>query len=243
MTQVVDNLIAYRVLSMLVKPFVETDAYKMGIIDAAGNNLIKSRDFTTPEQKAAYNYLTRLVFNLKKLLNKLPGGDNMTKNLVAAFFLIKEAYQTRSVRVDEHKLEKLITLMNNGVILAQEQLVVEEFLTVLQENVPANATGSAIATDAPVIRRTPRRFAQFTVNDDLYNKFSAGRAKSRKWSDCLNLEDEGQKMIYDFATTNPTGIIILRNGKNSKAIRSSRRGGGSWSKLNRPVKQVNNGVM
>jgi hypothetical protein len=243
MSQIVDNLIAYRVLSMLVKPFDETEAYKLGIIDDKGKNLIKARDLTSYDQKNAYNYLTRLVFNLKRILNKLPGGESKLKNLVAAFFLLKEAYKNNSVRVCEQELERLIDMMDDGVILASEQLTVEEFL-MLNEDI-ANVTGPNVSTDQPVIRprRAPRKFASFVVNDDVYKRFANGKAKFRKWSDYLNLEDEGQQQIYNFAKKNPRGVIILKNGKDSKAIRFNRRGGGRWSKVKRPVRQINNEVV
>ena len=234
MSQVIDNLIAYRVLSMLVKPFKDTDAYKLGIIDDKGNNLIKSRDFTKQEQKDAYNYLTRLVFNLKKLLNKLPGGESKTKNLIAALFLIKEAHNKRLSQIDESRLSFILDLMEDGICLAEEQLIVEDFLLV--EDVPTNATGPAVSTDQPVIRKKPRRFARFIVNDEVYNKFTKGKAKFRKWSHYLNMEDEGQKEIYKFAKRHHNGVIILHNGKDTKSIRFNRRGGGNWSKIKRPTK-------
>lgn len=244
MPYVVDNLIAYRVLSMLVKPFVETEAYKLGIIDEMGNNLIRAKDFTKQEQKDAYNYLTRLVFNLKKILAKLPGGDSRLKSIVAAFFLIKEAYHNHSTVVSEQDLEHLIKLMDDGVILAEEQLVVEEFFQLLSEEAPANATGAAVSTDQPTIRkRAPRRFARFVVNDEVYTKFASGKTKFRKWAEYLNLEDEGQRQIYEFAKKNPDGVIILHNGKETKSIRFNRKGGGNWSKIKRPTKQVNNEIV
>lgn len=236
MSQVIDNLIAYRVLSMLVKPFKDTDAYKLGIIDDKGNNLIKSRDFTKQEQKDAYNYLTRLVFNLKKLLNKLPGGDNKTKNLIAAFFLIKEAYANRATQIDEARFEYLLKLLEDGVCLAEEQLVVEDFLLVEEGAAIANVTGAGVSTDQPVIKKKPRRFARFIVNDEVYNKFTNGKAKFRKWSQYLNMEDEGQREIYKFAKRHHNGVIILHNGKDTKSIRFNRRGGGNWSKIKRPTK-------
>lgn len=246
MAQVVDNLIAYRVLSMLVQPFAETKAFKLGIIDAEGNNLIKARDLTTVDQKDAYTYLHRLVFNLKKMLNKLPGGESKLKNLVAAFFLIKEAYENRSTVVSEDKLHSLLETLDNGAILVEEQLVVEEFLLV--EDGIANVTGAGVSTDAPVIRRRPRRFAKFVVNDDVFNKFRNGKAKFRRWSSYLNLENEGEKMIYDFARAHPNGVIILQNGVHTKSIRFNRRGGGSWSKIKRKPSndvpmQINNDVV
>ena len=237
MNQVIDNLIAYRVLSMLVKPFKDTEAYRLGIIDDKGTNLIKSRDFTSQEQKNAYNYLTRLVFNLKKLLNKLPGGESKTKNLIAAFFLIKEAYNKRSTQIEESRLHRVLSLLDQGVCLAEEQLVVEDFLLVEDEGGGiANVTGPGVSTDQPVVRKKPRRFARFVVNDEVYNKFSNGKAKFRKWSNYLNLEDDGQKEIYNFAKRHHNGVIILHNGKDTKSIRFNRRGGGNWSKIKRPAK-------
>jgi hypothetical protein len=227
---------------MLVKPFADTQAYKLGIIDNKGVNLIKARDFTTQRQKDAYTYLHRLAFNLKKLLNKLPGGESKLKNIVAAFFLIKEAYKTRTINVSENELTKLVEMLDNGVVLVEEQLVVEDFMLV--EDGIANVTGAGVSTDQPVIRKkTARRFARFTVNDEVYNKFSNGKSKFRKWAEYLNLEDDGQKMIYNFAKKNPKGVIILHNGKESKAIRFNRNGGGSWSKVKRVTKQVNNVVV
>lgn len=233
MSQVVDNLIAYRVLSMLVKPFPETEAYKLGIIDGKGQNLIKPREFTTVDQKNSYTYLHRLVFNLKKLLNKLPGGESKLKNIVAAFFLIKEAYGDKTLKVNEEQLHKLISLMEEGVVFAEEQLVVEEFLS---EEAPANVTGANVSTDQPVIRkakRPVRRFGRFIVNDDLYGKFAKGKTKYKQWKEYLDLNDEGHRMIYEFAKKNPNAVIILHNGKNTKAIRFNRKGGGSWSKIKR----------
>lgn len=241
MGQVIDNLIAYRVLSMLVKPFDETEAFKQGIIDAQGRILIKASELKTQEQKAAYNYLTRLVFNLKRLINKLPGGESKLKNLVAAFFLIREAMESRKINISEDRFDEIVNLVNEGYVFAEEQLIVEDFLLV--EDAPANATGAAVSTDIPVIKRKPKRFARFTVNDDIYNRFSNGKAKFRKWASYLNLEDEGQKMIYDFARKNPNGVIILHNGKNQKAIRFNRTGGGNWSKIKRQTRQVNNAVV
>lgn len=235
MGQVIDNLIAYRVLSMLVKPFDQTEAFRLGIIDAQGKVLIKASDLKTQEQKAAYNYLTRLVFNLKRLINKLPGGDNKIKNLVAALLLIREAQDSRTIFVNEQRFNEVIGMLDDGYILAEEQLIVEEFL---YEDAPANATGAAVSTDQPVVRK-PKRFGRFTVGDDVYNRFPEGKANFRKIASYLNMEDEGQQLIHKFAMKNPGAVIILHNGKNKKLIRN----GDKWSKTNRPVKQVNNNVV
>lgn len=217
-SRIVDNLIAYRVLSMLVKPFNETDAYKLGIIDDKGKVLIRVSQFENEDQRNAYNYLTRLVFNLKRLINKLPGGESKLKNIIAAFFLIKEAYKTNSTKVDENQLNEIVKLLDNGVILAEEQLIVEEFLS-LNEEAPVNATGPMVSTDQPVVR-SKKRFGHFVVNDQIYKKFADGKAKYRRWNNYLNLENEGEKSIYDFAKNNPKSAIILQNGTEQMTINS-----------------------
>ena len=44
MSKTVDNIIAYRIISMLVKPFKDTDAFKDGISDERGKILKNSHD-------------------------------------------------------------------------------------------------------------------------------------------------------------------------------------------------------
>jgi hypothetical protein len=157
MSQIVDNLIAYRVLTMLVKPFRETDAYKLGIIDAKGKNLIKPSSLSTTEQKSAYTFLHRLVFNMKKIINRLPGGESKLKSFVSAYFLIKEYYENnnRSTSMMEEKFHKL---METDAILAEESILVEKFIKDLEEEgeggvAPANVTGAGVSTDIPLPKK------------------------------------------------------------------------------------------
>lgn len=148
MSRLIDNLIAYRVLSMLVTPFVDTKAFKLGIIDAKGKNLRKSYTLKTTEEKEAYTYLNRLVFNMKKIINKLPGGESKLKSLVAAFFLVKEYYESgdRTTSLMEEKYIRLLEKLNSGISLVEEEIIVCRFLS---EEMAANATGAAVATDTP----------------------------------------------------------------------------------------------
>lgn len=157
MGQIIDNLLAYRVLTMLVRPFSDTKAFALGIVDKDGNNLIKSTDFTTSEQKDAYNYLTRLVFNIKKTINKLPGGSTKTQNLIAALFLIKEN------STSEHLLKNAIIMIEQGNSFMEEQMIVENFL--VEEGI-ANVTGSAVVTDQPFIKKRVKTFKRWLKNKD-----------------------------------------------------------------------------
>ena len=159
MSDVLNNIIAFKVLYMLVTPFVETDAYKLGIIDENGNNLIKPSKFTKYEQKEAYSYLHRLVFNMKRILAKLPGGDNKLKSLAAALYLVKEYYHTRDKSFSLME-DRLNSILNSNAVLAEETIETELFLE--QKDVeeeagaggaPTNATGAAVSTDRTVVKK------------------------------------------------------------------------------------------
>jgi hypothetical protein len=153
MSRIIDNLIAYKVLRMLVTNFTDTEAFKLGIIDAKGKNLRKANTLTSTEEKDAYNFLNRLVFNMKKIINKLPGGENKTKSLVAALWLVKETYESgsRSTAMMQEKFDKLITILDNRVSLVEEELLVKKFLSEEGEGGSMNVTGAAVSTDQPKI--------------------------------------------------------------------------------------------
>jgi hypothetical protein len=235
MSRIVDNLIAYRILWMLVTPFDKTPAYRLGIIDEKGKLLRKMADLRTDEERNAYTYLHRLVFNLKRILIKLPGGDSKLKNIVAAFFLIKECYEKNDTTalLEEKYMVILQKLEEKNITLVEEELFVEEFMF-LNEDGPANVTGAGVSTDIPVARmKSGRRYAAFVVNDDIFKRFNKGKKKFTKWSEYLNLEDEGEQLIYKYAKKHPKGILVLKNGDKQKAIRFNSSGGGRWHKVSR----------
>ena len=154
MSNTVDNLIAFRILYMLVTPFNKTDAYSLGIIDEKGNQIKKMKDLKTSEEKDAYNNLTKLVFNLKKLLAKVPGGSSSLASLVAAYWLIKESY-AHNRKVTEDDLSAVISDIDNGVSFIEEELEIEAFIQLIEDGgaaAIANTTGSAVSTDQTVVR-------------------------------------------------------------------------------------------
>lgn len=146
MSRIIDNTLALKVLHMLVTPFTDTDAFKMGLIDATGRTLRKA---TTSEEKDAHNYLHRLVFNMKKIINKI-GGESKIKNYAAALWLVKEHYKsnTRSTTIMEEKFAQLLKMLDNRVSLVEEEIAVKNFL---HEDGVANVTGAAVSTNEPKI--------------------------------------------------------------------------------------------
>ena len=87
----IDNLIALRLLKILTTPFNEFPAYKVGVIDEKGKYIVP-KNKRDAKQRRSLTYLDRLMINIKKLINKLPGGENKLKNLIAAMVLIKECH-------------------------------------------------------------------------------------------------------------------------------------------------------
>jgi hypothetical protein len=135
---------------MLVTNFEDTEAYKLGIIDKKGKNIRKANTLQTSKERDAYTYLNRLVFNMKKIINKIPSGESKMKSLVAALWLVKEQYQSgsRSTALMQEKFDNIIKLLDNRVSLVEEEIIVKKFL---EEDGIANVTGAAVSTDQPKI--------------------------------------------------------------------------------------------
>lgn len=89
-SQAADTYYAYRFVKILTTPWEETDAYELGIIDENGKVLRKSRTLRTSEEKDAYTIFHRLVFGIKRILEKIPGGRSVVASYAAALYLIKE---------------------------------------------------------------------------------------------------------------------------------------------------------
>lgn len=90
MSRFVDAIITYRILKKLVTPFEETAAYRLGIIDRRGKLLKKENELNTVEERDAYTLLDRLVFRLKRIIEKVPVENKRLVSLAAALTLIKE---------------------------------------------------------------------------------------------------------------------------------------------------------
>lgn len=95
-----DLYYTFRFIKMLTTPWEDTDAFKLGLIDDKGVRN-KSKKIKTTEEKDAYSTFMRLVFNVKRLLNKVPGGGSKLASYAAALFLIKETYDMSDKSIDK----------------------------------------------------------------------------------------------------------------------------------------------
>ena len=123
----IDAFITFRFLKLLVTPFDKTEAYNLGIIDKRGKVLRKYKTLERIEERQAYTILHRLVFNIKKLIEKVPGGKSRVASYAAALFLIKEhvkEYQDSDGQFLEKELYKY--LKDNDLVLEDDGEIKEE---------------------------------------------------------------------------------------------------------------------
>lgn len=134
MSSTVDLIFIYQFLKRLTTPFEKTEAYKLGIIDKKGK---KIKDPETKEEEDSFGYFDRLVFNIKKLIEGMPGGRSKLASYAAALFLIREGIDR------EYSQQELI----EGIEDAMEDMdknTYKEFKD-LVEDAPTNATGANVA--------------------------------------------------------------------------------------------------
>lgn len=87
-TRVTDNIYALRFIRLLTMDVRQTEAYKRGLIDRDGERTEK--EIESARDKAAYTYFHRLVFNIRRLLNRVSFGQQRIASYVTALALIRE---------------------------------------------------------------------------------------------------------------------------------------------------------
>ena len=127
MNRLLNAFVIFQFIKLLATPFKKTDAYKLGIIDEKGNYLKKQKDLKTIQEKKASNIFTRLVWNVKRLIEKLPFGKTRLASIATALFLIKE--EIEKVGADGEMLEEAFGswLMEEHGIDYKNELLNEKF--------------------------------------------------------------------------------------------------------------------
>lgn len=147
MGRFVDSVIAYRILHMLVTPFDKTEAFRLGIIDKHGKELKRMKDLNTVAERDAYSILHRMVFRLKRIVEKVPVENKKLASFTAALALIKENYHTKvePVNLEVMFLDRLENLQEEDIYYT-ESLLTKHYIkpfSVYMEEAPAN---NAVAT-------------------------------------------------------------------------------------------------
>ena len=107
----IDLFVVYRFLKFLLHLGTNKKHFKQGIIDKNGNLLKRAKDLKTEDEKSSFTLLHRLVFNCKRIMNKIPLVRTQLGTYATALFLLKEHYH---IKVDERKVTRY--LMENNMI-------------------------------------------------------------------------------------------------------------------------------
>jgi len=105
---IIDTLYTYKFIKLLSSAWTDTDAYNLGIIDDEGTPLKSIHDLRGPEEKKAYSSFVRLVFKLKRMLEKIPGGRSATFRYASALHLIREEVEETNMTIPFGSLEEAL---------------------------------------------------------------------------------------------------------------------------------------
>lgn len=93
MSVILDTLIAYKFIKLVSTPWTDTEAFKLGIIDANGKILRKRSSLKTSKEQAAYpSIFYTLCWNIKKILDRVPiiNLKGRPGSLIASIMLLRE---------------------------------------------------------------------------------------------------------------------------------------------------------
>ena len=154
-----DLAYTFRFLALLVTPFNKTKAYEKGIIDENGKRLKKPPFSLIQDREDYQNYYTRfirLVFNIKKLLAKAPGGKTRIASYAAALYLIKEDFGVSERKIkqglNEYGVDFNDFLSENTQWFMLEDRELSPGIYRLSENKVLNSTYEEIAFRGDRIR-------------------------------------------------------------------------------------------
>ena len=142
-TAAADLVYAFRFLKLLTTRWEDTKAFELGLIDANGKSLKRA---TSREEKNAYTLFQRLVFNIKRLISKVPGGKTSIASYAAALYLIKE-----HTGLPEAKIQQILekagyqpddTTLLEGWVIRDEVLLPGRYQ--LTEDILSPTTGEVI---------------------------------------------------------------------------------------------------
>jgi len=127
MGRAIDLFVTYRFLKILTTPFDKQEAFKLGIIDKDGHRIIpqlnphvrttKAPPLETVKEKESYTILHKLIFNIKKLFNKIPGLRTKVGTYAAALYLLKDTFKESVDDPDMFEKEFIKYLKEEGVEL------------------------------------------------------------------------------------------------------------------------------
>ena len=159
MSRAVDLLITYRIIKLLTTPFEKQEAYRLGIIDKNGKVLRKTKELKTGKERDAYTILHRFVFNLKRLINLVPGGKSKLGTYAAALgLLLKENKDINEIEIEKvlnkHLSDNDLLVLDDDIkestgfdYLPEGRYIITDRLTDLNDNTTADVGDIVYTTE------------------------------------------------------------------------------------------------
>jgi len=221
-----DIYIVYKFIKFIALPWTDWEAYKLGIIDDKGEILMKHRK--TKEEKNNFTLFHKLCRNLKRLLEKMPGGKSKLGKAVAAYFLLREELISMGgtkEMIDEVFMKHLkegdveTSLMMEAAINTEDN----DFGITFEDAV---VTGDVATIPTPLVTDPDGKamgMYYYKCSTDVYNKCMRGKRKTGRWQQYLE-GDERAEGIKNWAKLNAKSGIMIQD-----------KSTGSYTVLRRPA--------
>ena len=134
-----DTAYAIRFLRLLTMPVEKTSAFKRGLIDKQFKKLRKPE---TQDEKNAYTIFHRLVYNIRRIMVKAPGGRII--NYASALFLIKEKFNLSEEEISKALDIPLETPLLENNLFINKLDCLSEGRYVVNKNIPLPMTGEEL---------------------------------------------------------------------------------------------------
>lgn len=222
---------AYKFIFLLTQKWEDTKAYKEGIIDKNGNVLKKISQMNSSE-KSTYNRFVRLVFSIKRMLQKIPFAQSTIGRYASAVALLQEDYidncdMILMEYITENNLQKNAIFQqlpvyffenvdyNSSNIKTYFGLLFDSDYNLLSEmNTTAGIDMSPVKIKRKDIEESgDDNFAGSTVfncNSDIFERCRLGKQKYHKYEKYVGSDEFGEK-VREYGRTFPQKPIVLRD--------------------------------
>jgi hypothetical protein len=227
-----DLYFVFRFLRLLTMKYTSTNAYKLGIIDKKGKALKKSADLETIKEKSSYTMLHRMVFKIRALIEKVPGGRFLS--YAAALFLLKEQKDVRIWSDDGYMKSKLLEFLEtdweaDAKFLKEEvdNMNKKSFKSFISENKTIEESQelqAMMALDDAGIDAVINKKGQVVIKKKDLKKAKAAFKKSfRKGgapelqTEAMNPKDHVQEKDGKFHVISPKGKVVYSSDDKKEA--------------------------
>ncbi len=210
LNKAIDLVYVVRFLRTLTTPWTAMDAFRTGVINATGDVIVpKSKQ--SEAQKDSYSKFDVLVWNLKKLIEKVPLGKSTVAKYTAALALLKEDVAPEEFNVLVLEFAKYLESSND-----------KESVELLMNE---NFTGGIDMVDGGRKKvhadEEHAGDAVFHVDPEVFHKSMQGKSRYARYKTYVGEDEIGVK-VKDYAKSNPNKNVMLKD-KQSGALLYLRR--------------------